>query len=151
MQDEQTHELMVLLSPTAKTEQRNQPGLSKVVTMLPTFLTFWGDVRRIYAYRLSFKLIELIYSVKGLVTPWFFRAIHHGDEHWLHLSHAIPAQLCAWSGTEWDHWESCTAAIWGRTHPCQVFRVTSQLAEMLPTSYIPLESRCKFILPWKPD
>lgn len=53
-------------------------------------------------------------------------------------SHAIPAQLCAWSGTEWDHWESCTAAIWGSTHHCQVLLVTSQLtAEMLPTSYIP--------------
>lgn len=29
--------------------------------------------------------------------------------------------------------------------------VTSQLTEMLPTSYIPQERRCRFILPWKQD
>lgn len=88
--------------------------------------------------------------VIGLVIPCF-RDVHHGDELSQHLSHAIPAQLCTLSSTEWDYWESCTAAMWGRTYYCQVLLVTSQLTEMLPASYIPLESRCIFILPWKQD
>ena len=91
--------------------------------------------------------------VKGLFSRWLrsFGATHHGDEHSWHLSHAIPAQLCAWSGIEWDHWESYTAAIWGSTHHCQVLLVTSQVTERLPTSYTPLESRYEFISPWKQD
>lgn len=41
--------------------------------------------------------------------------------------------------------------MWGSTHHCQVLLVTSQLMEMLPTSYIALESGDKFSLPWKQD